>query len=63
MHIECLWSVSVPTICVPICADGPRCHSGQAAERLVHAAENGNPHSPAKTRREGDGASQLQGAF
>lgn len=40
--------------CLPFSADGPRCHSGKAAERRVHATENGNPHSPEKTRREGD---------
>lgn len=38
---------------LPFSADGPRCHRGKAAERRVHATENGNPHSPEKTRREG----------
>lgn len=56
-------SLSSSNLCVPICADGPRCHSGQAAERCVHAAENGNPHGPAKTWREGDSDSQLHDAF
>lgn len=47
-------SACLAKICVSFCADGPRRHRGKAAERRVHAAENGNPHSPEKTGREGD---------
>lgn len=41
-------------LCVTFCADGPRCHSGEAVAGRVHAAENGNPHSLEKTWREGE---------
>lgn len=38
---------------VALCADGPRCHGGEAVTGCVHPAENGNPHSLEKTGREG----------
>lgn len=43
-----------PTRVWYFCTDGPRCDRGETAAGRVHAAENGNPHCPEETGREGE---------